>query len=213
MWERSADGAGAPSRLGPDLERDVAYGFLGPKGEWLIVRTVGQVGRNAERDILGIRLDDPDARPVPLAATQAVEGSPALSPDGRWLAYQSDETGQSEVFVRPFPDVAAGKWQVSRAGGTTPRWSEAGEELFYVDGRTMRVVRYRTAGGFRATGDEALFDIPEGYVVTSSGPFYDVSRDGQRFLMVAPYDLQGARPSEVIVVQGLDEELRRLLAR
>ena len=70
---------------------------------------------------------------VPLVATQFTETGPALSPDGRWLAYSSGESGRGEVYVRPFPDVESGRVQVSTNGGSNPRWANSGTELFFVD--------------------------------------------------------------------------------
>jgi Tol biopolymer transport system component len=126
-----------------------------------------------------------------------------LSPDGRWLAYATDDTGRAEGFVTSFP-APAEKWQVSTDGGTMPRWRRDGRELFYVslDGRLMSV------------------DVPAGPTIRSGVPrllfetlspamtatdFYDVSSDGQRFLMTLPAD-QATRPLSVIVnwTAGLD---------
>jgi eukaryotic-like serine/threonine-protein kinase len=76
-----------------------------------------------------------DSSPVSVVASPSFrERTPALSAEGKWLAYTSDETGRFEVFVRPFPDVGSGKWQVSTAGGASPEWSQRGDELYFLDG-------------------------------------------------------------------------------
>ena len=84
-------------------------------------------------DIMGIR-PGTDTVPVALVSTKFDEGAPVISPDGRWLAYTSNESGQYEVFVVPFPNTGATKWAVSSHGGTEARWSHSGRELFYRDG-------------------------------------------------------------------------------
>ncbi len=99
-----------------------------------------------------------------------------MSPDGRGLAYQSDESGRFEVYVQPFPELGA-KWQISTDGGQDPVWNPNGRELFYCEGDKMMAVSIETAPELTAGKPQFLFE----------GAFqqrYDVSRDGQRFLMV-----------------------------
>jgi serine/threonine-protein kinase len=121
-----ADGVGAATRLFP---AKVAFGqaFESPDGHWLILRRV--VTDPGNGDIYGARVGDTAL--VPLVASPAREVDPALSPDGKWLAYSSDESGTFEVYVRPFPNVAAARWQVSTAGGEAPLWSHGGKEIFF----------------------------------------------------------------------------------
>ena len=120
----------------------------------------------------------------PLVATAFSEIHPEISPDGRWLAYVSDDSGTQQVFVQPFPDVSGGRWQVSTDGGSRPAWSPAGRELFYVtpNGGIM-AVPIEEGAAFRRRNPVKLFDWP---TIASPGPSrtYDVSRDGQRFLMI-----------------------------
>src|SRR5947209_12242625 len=101
-----------------------------PDGKWLISRT--DVSSPGSGDILAIR-PGIDTAPVPVVATTFTEMSPALSPNGRWLAYISNETGADEIYVVPFPHTGAGKWAISAGGGTEPLWSHRGNELFYRD--------------------------------------------------------------------------------
>src|SRR5258708_1455994 len=111
----------------------------------------------------------------------AVEQQPEISPDGRWMAYSSDETGRFEVYVRPFPDARVAKHQVSVAGGMRPRWSRDGRELFFVDDR-IDLISVPMSGGaaFSAGAPTHLFNA-EPYVPGSR--MFDVSPDGKRFLM------------------------------
>ncbi len=82
----------------------------------------------------------------------------------RWLAYTSTETGSTEVFVRPFPDVDSGRWQVSTAGGMMPEWAHSGRELFFVDGsRALVAAQVETDSGFQVGEKETLFTLPPGY--------------------------------------------------
>jgi serine/threonine protein kinase len=109
--------------------------------------------------------------------------NPQLSPDGRWVAYSSSESGQMDIYVRPFPDVDSGKWQVSTGGGAEPRWSPNGEEMFYRDGDAMMAVPIRTEPSFEREIPEKLF---EGSYYRLLGHMWDLSPDGKRFLMIKP---------------------------
>jgi serine/threonine-protein kinase len=130
-----------------------------------------------------------------LASKSAING-PALSPDGRWMAYVSQETGQREVYVRPFPG-AGGKWQLSTGGGGRPLWSPNGRELIYLQltgERKMMSVPYRT------TGDTFVADQPRPwsqalFPPNPGAPGFDLAPDGKRFIAVAA-DPQGASPAE-----------------
>src|SRR5258705_4309866 len=101
-----------------------------PDGKWLLFQT--DIATPGAGDILGIR-PGIDTAPVPVVATTFTEMSPAFSPDGRWLAYTSNETGEDEIYVVPFPNTGAGKWAISAGGGTEPLWSHRGNEVFYRD--------------------------------------------------------------------------------
>ena len=183
VWAKAADGSGAARQLAAsDVEIEEAV--VSPDGDWLVYR---QGGTAVGRDIYVRRLAE-DSVGRPLIATDADEKSPQLSPDGRWIAYTSDETGQLEVFVRPFPDVAGGKWQVSLGGGFSPLWANNGSELFYVGARTgIRMMAARLdlrASSLAVTGREALFPISDQYVDQNYTAF-DTDLDDQRFLMLS----------------------------
>ena len=119
----------------PSADVDIGQVMAARDGRWLMLRTAP--APPATPDILGLRLGD--STPVPLVASAVERAVPDLSPDGRWLAYASDESGALEVYVRPFPETAGAKWQVSTAGGSQPTWSSTGRELFYVNGKNDMV--------------------------------------------------------------------------
>jgi serine/threonine-protein kinase len=146
------------------------------------------------------------ADPHPLIASQASELAGRLSPDDRWLAYMSDESGRFEVYVRPFPNVGDGKWLISTAGGMYPAWADDRRELFYINHASMMSVSVRSAGAvFDAAAPEELFEGP----FETGSPQFDVSADGQSFVMVeADPD---AKPTRVEVVLNWIEELKRLV--
>jgi serine/threonine-protein kinase len=137
--------------------------------------------------------------------------NPQVSPDGRWLAYQSDETGRFEVYVRPYPDVESGRWLVSAAGGTSPRWGPEGRELFYYDGEAIARVTIATRGSALAPDRPArLFAVrPFGGRL---GPGYEVSPDGQRLLFLMPTAMDAPRSTSLVVVQNWAQALTTRLA-
>jgi Tol biopolymer transport system component len=170
-------------------------------------------------DISVLALGTP-RRATPLLQTPFTEYNPEVSPDGRWLAYESNESGQFEVYVRPFPDVSAGRWQVSTSGGRQPLWARNGRELFYVSlaaaGRIMAVpVQPGTTFSFgnpQMIVDKPFGGTPGSTAVTLSGRTYDVSADGQRFLMIkSPVPSDAGGTGHIVVVQHWDAELTRLV--
>jgi serine/threonine-protein kinase len=148
-----------------------------------------------------------DRKAQPFLRTQFNESVPQFSPDGNWLAYTSNETGRWEVYVQPYPS-SGGKWQISTEGGTEPVWNRNGRELFYRSGDRMMAVDIATQPSFTAGKPRVLF---QGHYVPPPGttPNYDVSPDGQRFLMIKPSDAGDAAPAQINVVLNWFEELRR----
>ncbi len=123
-----------------------------------------------------------------------------ISPDGRWMAYASNETGSMEIYVSPFPS-GNGKWQVSSGGGQEPRWRKDGKELFYVsaDGKMMAVAVTASAS-FEAGSPVALFQTHRRQPVSAEDVFsYDVSGDGQRFLIITKVDEANAAPLSILL--------------
>jgi eukaryotic-like serine/threonine-protein kinase len=156
-------------------------------------------------DLWVLRLGDRKAEPF--LRTRFNESAPRFSPDGRWLAYASDESGRQDIYVQPYPGPG-GKWQISTDGGTEPVWNRNGRELFYRNGNKMMAVDIATQPGFAAGKPRVLFEGP--YVPTVfTAPNYDVSPDGQRFLMLKPSEQEETAPTEINVVLNWFEELKR----
>ena len=134
--------------------------------------------------------------------------APAFSPDGRWLAYQSNESGKNEVYVRAFPPPASrqgGKWQVSNDGGVAPRWSRNGHELMYRSGDQI------IAASYTAKGDTFVAEKPRVWIVKLGGTDWDLAPDGKRVAVLTPVE-SGEGPKqdhEVVFLQNFFDELRR----
>jgi serine/threonine-protein kinase len=148
--------------------------------------------------------------PRGLVVTPFDEKALALSPDGRWLAYESDETGRNEVYVRPFPNVNADKVPVSIAGGVAPVWAHSGRELFYLNAnREMIAATIGVTNGFAVSERTVLFTLdpsilfrePEQYAM------YDIAPGDRRFVMLRAVNVETDRP-ELILVDNLFGELR-----
>jgi len=152
----------------------------------------------------------PDRTITVLVDGESAQLEPHLSPDGRWLAYQSDESGRAEVLVRPYPAVNSGRWQISTAGGSSPRWSRDGRELFFLDGTGLAVMPVARRDTFAVAPVRRLFDVtPYG---TRLGADYEVSPDGRQFLFVLSQPPPPRRPAHLVVVQHWAGDVRRRLA-
>jgi Tol biopolymer transport system component len=194
LFSKPIDGSGPEERLiAGELQSVDSYS---PDGHLLISGSAG--------DLWAVPMDG-DRKPRPLVQTPFQEAHPMLSPDGRWLAYRSNESGRFEIYVQPFPGLST-RHLISTDGGTELVWSRDGRELFYRNGDQMMAVEITTTPGFRAGKPRVLFD---GYVRVSGRPNYDVAADG-RFLMVQAVEPQSA-PSQLNVVLNWREELKRLV--
>lgn len=202
LWTKRADGS-AQAVLQFSEKRNVFGAHWSPDGTWLIFQTgASEPGLG---DIIGVRAGS-DTTPVPLVATRFTEVAPALSPDGRWLAYTSNESGRYEIYVVPFPNTGAAKWAVSTRGGTEPQWSHSGKELFYRDGsRNLVAVAIGTTPTFSLGGSTALFSAA-GFAFDEFGSVYAVAPDDQRFLMIRPNTANGS--DALIVVENWFQELK-----
>jgi serine/threonine-protein kinase len=203
LYRQRADGS-TPARRIATEPRGLGEGFESNDGTWLVLRS----GDAVCCDILGMRSSG-DSTPLPLVATSFRERAPSLSADGHWLAYASDETGRFEVFVRPFPDVNSGRWQISSEGGTSPRWSRQGNELFFLDGANdMQAVRVATRPTFGILEKRRLFSA-NGYFASPWAQAYDVAPDDRRFLMLRVGSSLGAVPASLVIVQNFLAELQQ----
>ena len=178
-------------------------GSWSPDGKALVF---GEISQATAADIWALRFDG-DRKPQPLLASPANEGNAKLSPDGRWLAYTSDESGRSETYVQPFPQSGR-KWQVSTDGGDEPVWSRNGRELFYTNGDRLMAVDVTTQAIFSVGSPRLLFQGRYAHSTTSSAG-YDVSPDGRRFLRVQPIEPDPPN-NQINVVINWFEELKRI---
>ena len=157
---------------------------------------------------LDVSGDAAKAQPL-LANPRYNERDGEISPDGRWLAYSSNESGRYEVYVRPFPNVDGGRWQVSVEGGVYPLWSRSGKELFFVtlsSPSKLMTVPIGAAASFVYGQPQALFDLSPYYA--STGRMYDVSPDGKRFLTVKALGSESTQRPHVVVVSHWSDEVQ-----
>ena len=197
LFWTAADGSGEPEVLlrRPQVQWEIAWT---PDARAFVFR---ETSPETSRDLYWVRLDS--ARTVqPYLVSQFDERSPAISPDGRWLAYSSNESGHDEVYVRGFPNPA-GRWQISVAGGGAPRWSRNGRELIYRNEDAVISVDVALAPTFSVGSHHTLFEAP--FYGQADHAEYDVSADGSQFVFIGG---SSARP-DLIVTLNFFEELRR----
>ena len=201
LYWQPADGSSAMERL-TALANFQRPGSFTPDGA-----TLAFCGFSYENgpDILLLDMKSRQVRPF---LVKAFDAQPEFSPDGRWLAYESDESGRMEVWVRPFPGPG-GRWQISKEGGQEPLWSKNGKQLFYRQADQVWVVDIRTDGGFSAGKPRMLFEKP-GFSSGGHARAWDLWPDGRGFLMVK-LDRNKQPATEMVVVQNWFEELKRLV--
>jgi serine/threonine-protein kinase len=209
LLRRAADATGAVEQLMQDASVVVPKA-LTPDGKGLVIihnnTASGSASIIDRGDVLLLPLVG-GRLPQPLVRTQFSETNADLSPDGRWLVYQSTESGQEEIFVRPFPNVEAGKWLVAR--GSRPLWARSGRELFYLLTGAVMSVSVTTTSTIAFGKPTKLFEGP--YFFGPAGRAYDAAADGQRFLMIKLNSAAGgpSRSAGLVVVLNWFEELRR----
>jgi serine/threonine-protein kinase len=210
FWRRS-DGGGTTDRLASS-ESFQSPGAWAPDGKTLLF--IQYPANRGDSDIWTLSLEG-DRRPQQFLQTPFDEGFPDFSPDGRWLAYVSNQSGRAEVYVQPYPEPGA-RQQISVDGGTAPAWSRDGRELFYVTATSiggqaaltrMMGVPVQLKPAFAAGTPRILFEGRYGATAQIRG--YDVAPDGRRFLMVQQKDRPAMRVADMIIVQNWVEELRQ----
>jgi len=203
FWQM-ADGSDGAERLSTGTQVADTPGSFSPDGQFV---AFFRTDPKTQRDIWVLSIKD--KKRTPFLVTPATEGAPRFSPDGRFIAYVSDESGRPEIYVQPFPGPG-GKWQISTDGGIEPLWNPNGRELFYRSRNRVMAVPITTQPTFSAGRPSMLF---EGEYLASpfpaTGVTYDVTRDGQRFLMVK--DTPQASDIRINVVANWFEELKRLV--
>jgi len=205
LYSKRADGLGE-ARAVLDLDADVDEAFFSPDGTWLVYRTGTEPG---QRDVFAWRVGTDPGTAIPVSALQGMdEFSPVLSPDGRYMAYVSNESGQSEVWVRPFPEVNEGRWQISTGNGTEPAWAPDGRELFYREStgdQNLVAVAVQTDPTFSRGEATPLFSTSR-YFMQDVYPAYDVAPDGQSFVMIELGDQDAG--IEIVVEENFFQELK-----
>ncbi|MGH9787494.1 MAG: protein kinase domain-containing protein [Candidatus Acidiferrales bacterium] len=198
---RLADGTGEAETL---VEADSSMGpdSVSPDGRFLLF---SRLSPGTSGDIWVLPLEG-DRKPYPFLNTPANEYAATFSPDGRWVAYVSLESGRPEVYVRAFPGPGGGKWQLSNEGGTQPVWPKGANEIFYRNGERVMAVPVQTQPTFQPGSPRQLF---AGRYLTWTGPFraYDVAPGGQRFLMVRDKEATSTSSRVVIVALHWTSEL------
>jgi eukaryotic-like serine/threonine-protein kinase len=207
FWQ-AADGSGDAERLTRSRNDQTPTG-ISPDGARLVFT---EIAPGAGSDVMQLTLVG-NRNVIPLIQSSFDERNGIVSPDGRWIAYEGNDSGRFEIYVRPYADPRNARWQVSTGGGTRPLWSPKGDELFYVSstGAVMRVGVGR-GPSWDATTPELV--VKEGYATIIGGFFgrnYDVSSDGERFLMLKQTDDPTVPPPQFVVVQHFDQELKRLV--
>jgi len=205
FWQ-NADGSGGQEEVNtPQASTQVGGGTptsFAPDGQHI---AFFRNDSKTKRDVWVVSLKDHTTSLF--LGTPATEGAARFSPDGRWLAYVSDESGGPEIYVQPYPGPG-GKWQISNGGGIEPAWNPNGRELFYRVADKMMAVPVTSQPTFSAGKPVALFTGD--YLASpfpATGVTYDVSPDGQRFLMVK----EQASAAQINVVVNWFEELKRLV--
>ena len=202
VWWQAADGTGEPELIATREEQLYTGSFL-PDGSGVLARS----GTNANDDIAVIPLDG-DGVESPVLDSEFAELNPEISPDGQWLAYTSNESGSFEIYVRPYPDIESGRWQVSVGGGVHPAWSRDGQELFYRTDDALMAVSIETQPSFEVGNPTVVF--AGRYFMAAGDRTYEVSPDGESFLMIKDiaYSESTAR---LIIVQNWLDEVERLV--
>jgi serine/threonine-protein kinase len=195
LYWRPADHSGAAERLYA-APTALWEGILSRDGNWLAFR---ETNDDTGRDIMVLPLQG-ERQPQPFVQTPFDERSLALSPDDRWLAYVSNESGDDEVYVRAFPEPS-GRWQISEGGGREPLWSRDGRELFYRNGNRLISVAVETGPVFRKGSQEVVLEGVYRTMTTKAN--YDIHPDGQHFVLFK--NPEGA--AELVVVLNWFEEL------
>jgi hypothetical protein len=201
---KPADGSGAEETLVLGESLILVPTSWSSDGKFLAYWTVGSA---TGRDIWITPIAG-ERKPQPFLQTKFNEMQARFSPDSRWIAYQSEESGRYEVYVQPFPGPG-GKWQISTNGGTMPVWAQNGRELFYMRSGKLMSVGITSQPTFSASTPQIVADYPPLLMGRLSNGAYDVSADGQRFLFVKA-NVENGPPEEVRVVLNWTEELQHL---
>ena len=209
LFWKAADGSGEAERLTTSTRNEFSGSWSSDGTTLVYTERSPETGL----DIVVLAVDDERVSET-LIETEFSDTFPNISPDGRWLVYASNESGQFEIYVRPFPNVSTGKWQVSRGGGLKPLWAPDGRELFYrrPDDLAMMVAPIETEPTFSPGNPTVLFEATN-FPVPAGPRRFDIAPDGQRFLMTKEGEAtsEDATPPQINIVLNWREELKRLV--
>ncbi len=207
VWKKKADGSTPAEQVWGVPGQAIAEAAFSNDGQWLVYRAALAGGNG---NLYAVR-PGRDTASTPLLTSPFNEMGVALSPDGKWLAYTSNESGRNEIFVRPFPNTAAGRWQVSTTGGAAARWAHSGRELFYeAPSGDMMVVPVMPGPTFTPAAPRRLFSFGVGLVNSTNVPLYDLTPNDQQFVMVRLAEInQAPGAGQLVVVDNWFEELAR----
>jgi dipeptidyl aminopeptidase/acylaminoacyl peptidase len=211
LYWKLADGTGVEQRL-TESNNTQSPASWHPSGKFLAFE---EQTEQTSWDLMILPLEGDNAsgwkpgRPTVFLNTPFAEHEPMFSPDGRWLAYSSNETGRSEVYVRPFPGPG-GKWQISTAGGAFPTWSRTKHELFYGNNGQIMVAPYEVEGdSFRA--EQPRLWSNGRYMVNGAMRMFDLHPDGERFALAPVTQTPGgAKQDKIVFIMNFFDELRRI---
>ena len=203
VYARAVNGGGTERRLA-HLDRAIQEVSWSPDGRWILVRT--ETAAAGHGDILALSTTG-DSGIVRVATSAASELQPAFSPDGRWVAYVANDALANEVYVRPFPDAAAGRWQVSNHGGGSPVWSADGKRLFFIDAANRLVAAELGTGPWFSVKElKPLFDATP-FSLDGYHQAFEVTKDG-KFIFLGPLGSVAARPLRLVQVDNWFADLR-----
>ena len=197
VHQRAADGTGAETPL---FTHDRAAWVNDWSNDGRVVIYSSPSREGIGNDLWSLSMEaGADPKPVPYIVAPSLQQQAQLSPDGRFVAYGSDQGGGWEIYVQPFPNASDGKWMVSNGGGAEPRWSRDGKELFYFAGQTLMAVPVSLRPTFSAGTPVALFKAPVQPGNTNDSHRWQLAPDGRRFLLLASDGKDEAQPLDVIV--------------
>jgi serine/threonine-protein kinase len=206
IYWKAADGTGEDEKLASTSDRSLYPWSWSSDGKTLVMT---ELTDSTKHDI-GVLSMEGDRVRKPLLQHEGYNvAQPEISPDGRWMAYTSDESGQNEIYVRPFPEVNKGRWQVSTSGGGWPLWSPDGRELFYLSLDSAMAVSVETGPTLSFGTPKTLFRLAY-FLSELGGALWDISPDGKRFLMMKEAGSgAGGGPRKINIVLNWFEELKQ----
>jgi serine/threonine-protein kinase len=214
IYWKAADGTGKEEKLVGESNRSFQPYSLSRDGKMLVMDAIeGILNPSSVKLDIGILSMEGERVWKPLLKEDYVETQAQISPDGRWMAYVSTESGRNEVYIRPFPEVDKGKWQVSTSGGASARWSPGGRELLYLSAdNSVMTIAVKTQPAFSLGTPKILFKSIYAGTTTTSGTPWDIHADGKRFLMMKMPGADasaGSGPRKINIVLNWTEELKQ----